>query len=331
MHSVLLYLYAESPIHAGGSDSLGVIDLPIQREATTSLPVIWGQSLKGALRERARRAWPPQRVVAVFGTAPPGSDSDDSDSDDGGSEGVPAGPAGVRAAEAAAEGVDLRPGSLQVGDAQLVAFPVPTLRNCFAWVTSPVALGRLGRKLGIVAADGFGAVPQPAAATAAAADRAWAGAAQQVLGPVVLACTHDTEVAGIAAHLADTVFPEDRAFEPFRSKVRADTMVVPDAVLSTLTLECTEVAARVQLKEKVKTVANGRFYSEHIPAETILAAVLTCCDEADLADLAELLDQDILRIGGDETIGKGLAWCRVVRPAAPQVAPKDAAPEVVGS
>src|SRR5260370_27370386 len=77
MDNAVLFLYAESPIHAGGSDSLGAIDLPIQRECTTGLPVIWGQSVKGALRERARQAWTSPGdpdVEAVFGTAPPRSE-----------------------------------------------------------------------------------------------------------------------------------------------------------------------------------------------------------------------------------------------------------------
>lgn len=74
MPRALLFLYAESPVHAGADSSVGVVDLPIQREASTGLPVIWGQSLKGALREHVARVRSAQLPVEeVFGTSPPGT------------------------------------------------------------------------------------------------------------------------------------------------------------------------------------------------------------------------------------------------------------------
>ena len=70
MTKLLAFFYTESPLHAGASDSLGVIDLPIQREAHTGYPVVWGQSLKGALRQAARHHpdWDDAAVTAVFGS-----------------------------------------------------------------------------------------------------------------------------------------------------------------------------------------------------------------------------------------------------------------------
>jgi CRISPR-associated protein Cmr4 len=324
MDSVLLYLYAESPIHAGGSDSLGTIDLPIQRESTTGLPVIWGQSLKGALRERARKAWGPgdPPVTDVFGSEPPGSRSD------AGTTGGPSNPDGPEASEAggtgradeatagdAAGGAELRPGSLQVGDAQLVAFPVPTLRNCFAWATSPLVMSRLARKLSLADAAPLGAIPAVSAGAGLAAHAGWASP-RQVFGPFVLPCAYDGGVAMLGDRLARDVFPADEVFTPFRSKATTDTVLLDDGALAALTAECTEVTARVQLEPDAKTVAPGSlFYSENIPAETVLAALLASSNTKHLAAVAAMLDGKVLRIGGDETIGKGLAWCRVVGPS----------------
>src|SRR5216683_7647275 len=111
-----LFLYAETPIHPGGSESIGAVDLPVQRETTTDLPTIWGSTLKGALRAWASPKG--ERVVQkVFGSPPPRV----------GSSGPP------------------EPGWLAVGDARLVAFPAPTLQETFAWVTAPLALARLAR------------------------------------------------------------------------------------------------------------------------------------------------------------------------------------------
>src|SRR6187549_1559082 len=97
-HRVLVLL-AETPVHAGGSESLGVVDLPIQREAATRLPVIWGQSLKGALRDALRAALSEEEDKGIFGSRPPG---------DGGGAG------------------ELSRGGVAIGDAQLLLFPAAT-------------------------------------------------------------------------------------------------------------------------------------------------------------------------------------------------------------
>ena len=149
MTEYLLYLYAESPVHTGAANSVDVVDLPVQREASTGYPVIWGQSLKGALRQAATdqadrdgSAWTRPLVTEVFGSevGDPGSDG------------------GTTA------------GLLAVGDAQLVAMPVPTLRYTFAWVTSEIALGRLARKYAALgAAESAPAIPQVSEDAGAAA------------------------------------------------------------------------------------------------------------------------------------------------------------------
>lgn len=46
----LEYIKAISPIHAGTGQGLGLIDMPIQREAHTSFPKVEGSSLKGAIK-----------------------------------------------------------------------------------------------------------------------------------------------------------------------------------------------------------------------------------------------------------------------------------------
>src|SRR5437879_12978041 len=46
----MLYLYVETPLHAGVGSGLSSIDLPIQRERTTQYPMIQGSGIKGKLR-----------------------------------------------------------------------------------------------------------------------------------------------------------------------------------------------------------------------------------------------------------------------------------------
>src|ERR1700692_1642980 len=46
----VLYLYVETPLHAGAGSGLSSIDLPIQRERATQYPMIQGSGIKGKLR-----------------------------------------------------------------------------------------------------------------------------------------------------------------------------------------------------------------------------------------------------------------------------------------
>jgi CRISPR-associated protein Cmr4 len=303
MTRYLLYLYAESPVHTGAANSLDVVDLPIQREASTGYPVIWGQSLKGALRQAARDAgWGDRALTEVFGSevGQPG--------EDGGTT----------------------PGALAVGDAQLVAMPVPTLRHTFAWLTSDVALGRLARKYKTLdqdqALDADRVLPGlptvgPERAIAASAD--WAQP-EEVLGPFVVPFDADRdELAGWAGKIAADALDWDPVFAPFAAKLRADLILAGSELVPALLRECTEQAVRVQLERDTKTVKDGAlFYSEYLPAETIMAASLTLSGtgkdkangdtEANRQALADLLDKRLLQFGGDETIGKGLMWARLL-------------------
>lgn len=312
--SLLLYLYAESPVHAGAAAADGVLDLPIQREAATGYPLVWGQSLKGALRQAAGEAgWGREEVAAVFG-------SDIADNEDGQQVG---GGNGEDTDEATT------PGSLMVGDAQLVALPVPTLRRSFAWATSPLALARLARKHALMAID----PPAPVEledAEAAAADAFWCGPRGEVLGPCVVdippvEADAANPVQAWAAHLSRTALVGDH-LAPFAKKFSTDLVALDETVMRTLLRECTEFAVRVQLGREAKTVQQ-MFTSEYLPAETLLAALITVRADTlpaqpdasvHMQRLHTLLDGRPLRIGGQESTGKGLMWARLVDPATPQ-------------
>jgi CRISPR-associated protein Cmr4 len=286
MERRLLTLLAETPVHAGGPESLSAVDLPIQREAATGLPVIWGQSLKGALRQAWRDATLADQE-AVFGSRPPGSAEAENDG---------------------AAGSALTKGAISVGDAQLVAFPAATLRQVFGWVSAPLLLSRLGRKLRLLGTDPGSRFPDSLTGGYGLGTPDWA--TSQVIGPFSVNIRSDARAGAVGAVLARLACPDLPAFGFTRRKMSEDVLIVEDSTISGLAKMGTDVVARVQLDEEEKKVRHGPFYSEHLPAETVLAAVLA--GPADHLDrLAELLDSKPLQLGGDETIGKGVLWCRM--------------------
>jgi CRISPR-associated protein Cmr4 len=300
MHRALLFLYAETPVHAGADASLGALDLPIQREATTGFPIIKAESLKGALREHFRpqkedrdnrRNW-----VSIFGAEPPAP--------------------GTRADA-------LVPGTLRVHEAQIVAFPVPTLTRTFAWVTSPLARARLDRKaklagLSVKAEDGAGAATglDGPACLAVGKDQK-----NVILGPYSVNATHDPATERWAGQLPGLALPgiDEMAF--FRQKLATDLFVCSDELLGALSRDCAPIATRVQLgtgeddRAPRKTVQHGPFQSEYLPAESLLAALLECDEQSHLDFIIKELNDTVLRVGGDETLGKGLLWCHFLHEA----------------
>ena len=304
MERALLFLYAETPVHVGADASQGTIDLPIQRDVSTGLPIIKAESLKGALRESFR---PPKekkrerdRWVRIFGAEPPSP--------------------GTAADKLAS-------GSLRVHEAQLVAFPAPALARTFVWVTSPLARAWLERKARLA---GVRLAPQTdpgetrpeEAASAQPSDGVCLAAGRHdgrvALGPYLVDIRHAPALAAWAQTLASLALPDIAEYAYFREKLAADLHLCSDELLAAISRDCAPVAARVQLgtgevdRAARKTVQYGPFHSEYLPSETLLVALLECDDHDHLLHVGQGLDHSVLRVGGDETLGKGLLWCRVV-------------------
>ena len=109
MKTAMLGFLAETPIHPGAGRGMGVVDLPVAREASTDYPVIVGSSLKGALRDKAK----------TVGLA----DMD------------------------ARFGKQDHAGDLVVSDGRLLLLPVRSLTASFRWATCPHLIERYRRDL----------------------------------------------------------------------------------------------------------------------------------------------------------------------------------------
>lgn len=123
MKTVMLGLLAESPIHPGSGRSLGVVDLPVAREAATEYPVLVGSSVKGALRDRAVSKLQDEHARKIFGEPN-------------------------------------HAGELLVADARLLLLPVRSLTSSYRWATCPHLIERFARDLARAGATSRSSVPQ---------------------------------------------------------------------------------------------------------------------------------------------------------------------------
>lgn len=111
MQAIIVGMLAEAPLHPGAGQSVGAIDLPVQREATTGYPVVVGSSLKGALRDYAKQERENQaQIDEIFGVAE-------------------------------------QVGAIGVTDGRLLLLPLRALHQAYSWVTCPYALERFKRDL----------------------------------------------------------------------------------------------------------------------------------------------------------------------------------------
>lgn len=289
----ILGLTCETSMHAGGGSKEEVIDLPIQKEAHTNWPCVYGSSMKGALRARAETQvnMEPNLIEQAFG---PSTDN---------------------ASEHA--------GALLVSDARLLLLPVRSLTSHFKLVTCPALLARLLADLARMGKKVDLEVPQVEHSQAISPDNQnltelyleefrfslsswdnaqdWLALLMQLIAPVAGVKPADQQ-ANLAKQL--TVIDDDS----FKHLCQAALPVLP----------------HIAIDSSTKTVRSGAlWYEESLPADTLLYTVLGCQPSrkkghsAAPADLLASVTKQLFRhpyiqIGGNETTGMG--WCRVALP-----------------
>lgn len=331
----MLYVYVETPLHAGSGRGLGGVDLPIQRERVTGYPVVQASSLKGKLRAEAylgstyvqkRDAYRPQIEAELR--------QEGKIKDEKRLKQVAAKRARVRAAqELGLEAVfgpetdraDAHAGALSPNDARLLLFPVRSLAGVFAWTTSGGVLARLLRD-----ARAAGLSPNWQAPTVMAKDSALVApdtglkaGEKVVLEEFTLNPTDDTVVATIGQWLAEKALPEGMEYQYWRAHLPRRLVILHEDAFRDFTLFGTEVVTRIKIDNETKTVAEGMLWTEEaLPADTLLYAPLyATLPRADhnhpiIGGAAGVLNAvrgynlTRVQLGGDETVGRGLVHLR---------------------
>lgn len=289
-----LFLTCETPLHAGSGDSLGIVDLPIQRERHTSFPKIEASSLKGALREafeEKKKNRKDPEVLKLFGP------------DDG----------------------DLNAGALGFTDARLLLFPVKSLRGVFAWITCPKALRQFSDDLKLADMPGI-------AGTISGEDKKAIPLSDQTSlafgGHFVLeeytfekaakaSLTIDSK--DLAEWLADFLFEKDSYWN---KKAKDDILILSDNDFRDFVTMSTEVITRIKIDNETGTVQTGALFTEeYLPAESVLYSLVLASPEfkKNRGDNAqEMMDKfttdlpAVFQLGGNATLGKGIMRTKLV-------------------
>lgn len=336
----LLYLYVETPLHAGSGTSLGVVDLPVQRERVTNYPMVQASGIKGKLRAEAYE-WRPfvqkkealklkELVQLLQDPAWQGKPEEQQERE-----------AERRARKRAAKELGLElvfgpeadeaskhAGAFTPGDARLLLFPVRSLIGVFAWTTSKDALARFYRDAKTVELEiNWQPVGPTGETTALVAPGSDVTADDKVvLEEFAFDAKEDQQVKVIAEWLANNALPRDSEYGYWRQKLPKSLVILPENAFRDFTLFSTEIINRIRLERETKTVAEGALWSEeHLPTDTLLYAPLFATkprvDKSKLPqswqgtaqevlDFVKKLGLDRIQLGGDETVGRGMVKLR---------------------
>ena len=299
-----LFLYATSPVHMGAGQAFGLIDNPIARERHSEHPVFAGSGLKGAIRHRfhALPGWSegPKSETLLDRLFGPSSQS------------------------------ALQAGAVSLGDAQLVAFPVRSVKQGYVYATSAFALARAARLLAQLGIEGMPAIPKgvnPGAVRVANEKLLGDGKLHLEAFEYQAEPSPETDkLAAVARWLADNALPGGEANAFFRDKFASDLVLLSDEDFSWFAKNATVVEPHVRIDNATGTASDGGlFYTENLPPESLMLGSLMASRErsghaeteaaAVLAHVTGAIDGALLQVGGDATTGRGLVMARVLRGA----------------
>jgi len=281
MNSAIVGMFAETSIHPGSGQDTGFVDLPVAREKTTGYPVIVGSSLKGALREKARRE----------GWDQPDEEADDADDSKIGD----------------VFGIQANAGRLVVSDARLLMLPVRSLNQQYMWVTCPHLIERYKRDRKRASLDETELPDQHLARL------------DQPAGDIPPAIAPSQETIFLEERQFQGILPLDETnlsglkelidSDQAANRVSDQLVILPDDEFAWFARFGLEVNARNTLDNDTKQ-SEHLWYEETIPADSLFYTVLgdrTGGNGADSLDEMKGLfgDSAYLRVGGNETVGQG--------------------------
>ncbi len=281
MNNTILGMLAETPIHPGAGRDLGVVDLPVAREAATDYPVIVGSGVKGGFRDAARKMWKSETN----------------------------GSADTQAKDAAEVqrlfGQQVEAGQLLFSDARLLLLPVRSLTGQYRWLTCPHILERLQRDLRrtlnhdvnlslTIRSNGS---DRCALANDAAPEGG--GFAQLFLEEWQLTVTGGIP-NGVKELLTSLVKHKET-----RDRIAAQLVIVSNDDFAWFARYSLSVQARNVLDVEKKTSKN-LWYEETLPPDTLMYTVLQERHEDALSTFQKMLDHNsYVQLGGNETVGQG--------------------------
>ena len=298
----LMFIYTDGSVHPGAGDSTGVVDLPIQREVHTELPIIQGSEIKGALREyfERKKGRDNNEIKQIFGTAPEKND------------------AGAG-------------GAIGFSMARIVLFPIASVKGVFAWVTCPMCLEVMKRDLTLInnvklsdtGLDLIPTVPDSKTALTPEDSQDLVVDNRIFLSEFPFKNEPNQNLKKIAKWLSGRL-PEEytyfqhKLFKENDNKIQSNFVLISDNMFKELLKIKTEIVHRNEI-DKEKGTSKNLWTEENIPGDTLMYSMIYAADPYDQPqtkktadDAAGFFEKENLKsfiLGGNQTVGRG--WISV--------------------
>ncbi len=299
------FIIVETPLHAGSGQDLGIVDMPIQRERHTDFPKIEGSGLKGSIREvfeeRLTSQDDKKKIHLTFGY-------DNSEKDE-------------KVREFFKDSTEFA-GALGFTDARLLLFPVKSMKGVFAWITCPKVLNRF--KLDLELAEIKNIPEMPAKNTASEDCQLFMKDNKIILEEYTFKINKKEACSKFAEWFSGNVIPNGDQYNYWRGKIKKDIVVLPDDDFRDFVNLSTEVITRTKINNETGTVQPGMLFTEeYLPSETIMYSLALTTpifnknkgiferedDKKEEKLVMEFFEHgipDVMQIGGNATIGKGI-------------------------
>lgn len=315
----VIMMYAITSVHAGTGSSASYIDLPVQREVNTELPVIYASEVRGIFRSNffdltvgktgnvEELKENVEKFVKVFGG---GKDVEDFIKSF----------EGKLSKEEKEELKELKElakpansaSSISFTDARLLFFPVRSLKGVIAWITSPYVLNRFVRDISAFSEKEYEDIRKNIANLVVKDDEVIVTENSDitfedkgktaVFEDFVLKVNDDLKIDDVINWIRNYM-PDLVDFEFFKRHVA----VVSDDVLRDLTRMGAEITPRIKINKETGTVDSGAlWYEENVPAEAVLYSVV-------IGNLPEELERmKAVQIGGNASLARGIFNVKVL-------------------
>ncbi len=289
----VVFIYAETPLHPGIGRGLGGVELPVQRDRVTGYPIFQSSGLKGVLRSEAKKrvkhGLTQEEFYAIFG------------------------PETERASEHA--------GALAAGDARILLFPIRSLSGVFAWITSRDVLARFKRDATLAGLSIPWDLPsEPDEGEALISGRSLLAGDKVVLEEFTFNPREESLVKNIGNWLAKEALPAGNEYGYWKEILPEHLVILHNNAFRDFVTFSTEVVTRIRLIPETKTVAEGALWAEeYLPVDTLLYALLMASQSRskkvnlsarEVLNKVKELELTKVQLGGDETIGRGIAALR---------------------
>jgi len=290
----VFYIHTVSPMHVGSGSDLGIVDMPIQREGHTSFPKIESSSLKGSIREAFEMRGRTDLDILLKTYMSFGYDETNA-------------PSAVETAFPNKKDREFA-GALGFSDARILLFPVKSAKGIFAWITSPMVLNKFIKDLKISDNEQTFTIVENSISNDSKIN---IDNNSVILEEYQINITKKDDTQTITEFLST---------ELDNDEIKEKLIILSDDDFKDFVTLSTEVITRTKIDNATGTVKDGALFTEeYLPSETVMyslalaSPVMTrvtqiqnLSSEDEVMNFFSSTVPDIMQIGGNATIGKGI-------------------------